>query len=91
MEMILNWVVDNWDEFSLWVTNQPTFVEVGFGVGLFYVVLLILKAAFKVMTFLLSGLFSVPGRFRKQKDLRAKLQTKKPVSTSEEAPPFVFR
>ena len=39
MEMILNWFVSNWDKFSIWVTNQPTFVEVAFGVGLFYVVL----------------------------------------------------
>ena len=91
MEVTLIWLIGIWDKFCIWVTNQPTFIEVGFGVGLFYVVLLILKAAFKVMTFLLSGIFSVPGRFRKQKDMRTKLQTKKPVSTSEEAPPFVFR
>ncbi len=91
METILNWLINNWDKFSLWVTNQPTFVEVAFGVGLFYLVLLIVKAAFKVIVFLLSGLFSVPGRFRKQKDMRAKIHSKKPVSTGEEAPPFVFR
>jgi hypothetical protein len=39
MEMIPNWLVSNWDKFSIWVTNQPTFVEVAFGVGLFYLVL----------------------------------------------------
>jgi hypothetical protein len=91
METLLNWLVNNWDKFSLWVTNQPTFVEVAFGVGLFYVVLLVVKAALKVIVFLLSGLFSVPGRFRKQKDMRTKLRSKKPVNTGEEAPPFVFR
>jgi hypothetical protein len=91
MEAILNILINNWDSFSLWVTNQPTFVEVAFGVGLFYVVLLIVKAAFKVIVFLFSGLFSVPGRFKKQKDLRTKIHNKKPVNTGEEAPPFVFR
>ncbi len=91
METILNWLVNNWDKFSLWVTNQPTFVEVAFGVGLFYVVLLVVKAALKAIVFLLSGLFSVPGRFRKQKDMRTKLSSKKPVNAGEEAPPFVFR
>jgi hypothetical protein len=91
MEAILNILINNWESFSLWVTNQPTFVEVAFGVGLFYVVLLLVKAAFKVIVFLFSGLFSVPGRFKKQKDLRTKIQNKKPVSTGEEAPPFVFR
>ena len=91
MEAILNILINNWDSFSLWVTNQPTFVEVAFGVGLFYVVLLIVKASFKVIVFLFSGLFSVPGRFKKQKDLRTKIHNKKPVNTGEEAPPFVFR
>ena len=91
MEAILNILINNWDSFSLWVTNQPTFVEVAFGVGLFYVVLLIVKAAFKVIVFLFSGLFSVPGHFKKQKDLRTKIHNKKPVNTGEEAPPFVFR
>lgn len=91
MEMIINWLINNWDSFSLWVTNQPNFVEVAFGVGLFYGVLLLAKAAFKVIVFLLSGLFSFPGRFKKQKDLRTKIRSKKPVGTGEEAPPFVFR
>ena len=91
MQTILNWLVHNWDKFSLWVTNQPTFVEVAFGVGLFYVVLLILKTGFNVIVFLFSGLFSIPGRFKKQKDMRTKLRNKKPVSAGEEAPPFVFR
>ena len=91
MEAILNRLINIWDSFSLWVTNQPTFVEVAFGVGLFYVALLLAKAGFKVIVFLFSGLFRIPGRFKKQKDLRTKIRSKKPVSTGEEAPPFVFR
>ncbi len=91
MEVILNRIVNNWDIFSIWVTNQPTFVEVAFGVGLFYVVLQVVKAFFKVIMFLLSGLFSVPRRFKKQKDMRVKPRSKKPAATDEEVPPFVFR
>ena len=91
MEAILNWLVNNWDIFSIWVTNQPTFVEVAFGVGLFYVVLQIIRTLYQIVTFLLSGLFSVPRRFKKQKDMRAKPHQKKSAVTDEEVPPFVFR
>jgi len=91
MEEILNRLVNNWDIFSIWVTNQPTFVEVAFGAGLFYVVLQIIRALYKVIMFLLSGLFSVPRRFKKQKDMRVKSPSKKSAATDEEAPPFVFR
>ena len=91
METIFNQLANNWDIFSIWVTNQPTFVEVAFGVGLFYVLLQIVKALYKVILFLLSGLLSIPRRFKKQKDMRIKLRSKKPVATDEEAPPFVFR
>ena len=72
MEAILNQLVNNWDLFSIWVTNQPTFVEVAFGVGLFYVALQIVRTIYQVIRFLLSGLFSVPRRFQKQKDMRVK-------------------
>jgi hypothetical protein len=91
MEEILNRLVNNWDIFSIWVTNQPTFMEVAFGTGLFYVVLLIIKALYKVIMFLLSGLFSVPRRFKKQKDMRVKSHSKKSAATDEETLPFVFR
>ncbi len=91
MEAILNRLINNWDVFSIWVTNQPTFVEVAFGVGLFYVVLQIVKAVYQVIMFILSGLFSVPRRFKKQKDMRAKPRSKKPAASDEETPPFVFR
>jgi hypothetical protein len=91
MEEILNRLVNNWDIFSIWVTNQPTFVEVAFGVGLFYAVLQIVRVLSNVIMFLFSGLFSVPRRLRKQKDMRAKPRNKKSAATDEEAPPFVFR
>jgi len=91
METVLNRLINNWDIFSIWVTNQPTFVEVAFGVGLFYVVLRIVWAFYKVIVFLLSGLFSIPRRFKRQKDMRAKPRRKKSATTDEEAPPFVFR
>jgi hypothetical protein len=91
MEAVLNRLVNNWDIFSIWVTNQPTFVEVAFGIGLFYVVLQIVRAFFKVIMFFLSGLFSIPRCFKKQKDMRVKPRRKKSATTDEEAPPFVFR
>jgi hypothetical protein len=91
MEAILNRLVINWDIFSIWVANQPTFVEVAFGVGLFYLVLQIVKALCKIMLFFLTTLFSVPRRFKKQKDMRANPRSKKSAATEEEAPPFVFR
>ena len=91
MEAILNRLVNYWDIFCIWVTNQPTFVEVAFGVGLFYMVLQIIRALCKVIMFLISGLFSVPRRFKKQKDMRVNPPGKKSAATDEEAPPFVFR
>ena len=91
MEMILNWLVSNWDKFSIWVTNQPMFVEVAFGIGLFYVVLQIVKALYKLLIFLFSGLFVRPKRFQKKKNLRTKPSGDKPVTLDDDAPPFVFR
>ncbi len=91
MEAMLNWLVNNWDKFCIWVTNQPTFVEVAFGVGLFYVVLQVVKAIYKLLVFLLSGLFTVPGRFKKQKVVRAKPRRRKSAASDDETPPFVFR
>jgi hypothetical protein len=66
-------------------------VEVAFGVGLFYAVLQVVRVLSNLIMFLFSGLFSVPRRFKKQKDMRAKPRNKKSAATDEEAPPFVFR
>jgi hypothetical protein len=91
MEAILNRLLNNWDVLSLWITNQPNFVEVAFGVGLFYVVLQIIRMVYHLIAYLLSGLFSVPHRFKKQKDMRVKPRLKKSAVTDEDPPPFVFR
>ena len=91
MEIILNWLVSNWDKFSIWVTNQPTFVEVAFGVGLFYGTLQILKGFFKLLAYLFSGLFSRPRRLRKIAQKKLKNSGSKPVTMDDDAPPFVFR
>jgi len=91
MEMILNWLVSNWDNFSIWVTNQPTFVEVAFGVGLFYAALQITKGLFKLLVFLFSGIFAGPRRPRKKKNKKAKNSGARSVTLDDDAPPFVFR
>jgi hypothetical protein len=91
MEMIPHWLVSSWDQFSIWVTNQPEFVEVAFGVGLFYVVLQIVRMSYKFLEFLFSGLFSGPRRVKKRKKKPAQTSGKKPVTMDDEAPPFVFR
>ncbi len=91
MEVILDRLLNSWDTFSIWVANQPNFVEVAFGVGLFYLILQIIRGISGVIKYFLSGLFSVPRRFRKQKDIRVKTRSKKSATTDEEAPPFVFR
>ena len=92
MEVMLNWLVNNWDNFCLWVNNQPTFVEVAFGVGLFYLALQIAKAMYRLTIFLFSGLFSTAGRFKKQRDMRTTTpRRKRPVTIDDDSPPFVFR
>jgi hypothetical protein len=91
MEMIPNWLVSNWDKFSIWVTNQPTFVEVAFGVGLFYAVLQIVRISYKMLWFLFSGLFTGPRRFKKRKKKPTQSRGSKPVTIDDDAPPFVFR
>jgi hypothetical protein len=91
MDTILSRLINYWDILSIWITNQPTFVEVAFGVGLFYLVLQILKVSSKGVLYILSGVFRIPRRFRKQKDMRGNLRSKKSGSADDEAPPFVFR
>ena len=91
MEMIPTWLVNNWDAFSIWVTNQPTFVEVAIGVGLFYAVLQIVKLLYKSLAFLFSGLFTGPRRFKRKKATPARTGATKPAPMDDDAPPFVFR
>ena len=91
MEAMQNWLVNSWNEFCLWVNNQPTFVEIAFGIGLFYLALQITKQAWKLLAFIVSGLLSTPARFKKQKDMRPAPRRKRPVTMDDDAPPFVFR
>jgi hypothetical protein len=90
MVSTINWLAEIWEKVSLWVSNQPVFVEVAIGIGLFYVVLLISRSVFKFIVFLLSGLFSGRPRFRIKRVVRAQGQSK-PAKSDEEAPPFIFR
>ena len=89
--MIPTWLVNYWDAFSIWVTNQPTFVEVAIGVGLFYAVLHIVKLLYKSLAFLFSGLFAGPWRFKRKKKAQVRTTAAKPASPDDDAPPFVFR
>ncbi|MEE4266013.1 MAG: hypothetical protein V2I56_25220 [Desulfobacteraceae bacterium] len=91
MEMIPNWLVSNWDKFSIWVTNQPMFVEVAFGVGLFYVVLQIVRIFYMLLAFLFTGLFTGPRRLKKKKKKPTQTSGTKPITMDDDAPPFVFR
>jgi hypothetical protein len=93
LKAILNWLVYNWDQFCLWIGNQPTFIEVAFGVGLFYLALQVGKATYRLLQFLFSSLFSTVGRFGKQRNFIARVKSpkKKPVALDDDVPPFVFR
>ena len=91
MEAMLSWFVNNWEKFNIWVTNQPTFVEVALGIGLFYVALQIVKTLYKLIVILFSLLFTSPVRFKKLKDLRPKLRKRKTANPDDDTPPFVFR
>ena len=86
------WVVNISDKFSLWVTGQPAFVEVAFGVGLFYVALQLAKTVFKLIAFLFSSLSAaVPARLKKQKLQRPRPRSPQKPPPDDESPPFVFR
>ena len=92
MGAMLNWFVIIWDKFSLWVTGQPTFVQVAFGIGLFYAALQIAKAVFKLTVFLFSSLSAAtPARFKKQKALAPRPRRPQKKPPDDESPPFVFR
>jgi hypothetical protein len=88
---MLSWLVNNWDKFSIWVTNQPTFVEVACGIGLFYVALQIVKLFLKLFVLLFSPLLETPLRFKKQKNMRPARRKQKNSPSDDDTPPFVFR
>ena len=90
MDIALKWIADIWDKFSIWTATQPTFVEVAIGVGLFYVVFLIIRAVFKIIIYLLTSLFSARPRFKRKVALSAQGKSKTATS-DDDAPPFIFR
>ena len=91
MDLAINWLAEVWSTFSLWTSTQPTFVQVAFGIGLFYVVLHILRLLYRLVYFILSGLFIDSGRPKVKKDFKPPNRAKKHVTMDDDTPPFVFR
>ena len=91
MDLTLNWLVEAWKAFSIWTSSQPTFVQVAFGMGLFYLVLRLWRLFFRVSVYILAGLFAGRGRHPRKKDLKPPNRSKKHVTLDDDAPPFVFR
>lgn len=88
---MFSWIANSWENFSLWITNQPTFVEVACGIGLFYVALQLLKLLFKLFAFLFAPLMETSVRFTKRKDRRTGPHKQKKPPPDDDSPPFVFR
>ena len=91
MDLTLNWLAEVWNAFSLWTSTQPTFVQVAFGMGLFYVVLNLLRLLYRVVHFTITGLFAGTGRTGIKKDMKPPNRAKRHVTLDDESPPFVFR
>lgn len=91
MDLTLNWLAEVWNAFSLWTSTQPTFVQVAFGMGLFYVVLNFLRLVYRAVHFILTGLFAGSGRPRIKKDMKPPNRAKRQVTLDDDSPPFVFR
>ena len=90
MDILLKWIAEIWDAFSIWTATQPTFVEVAIGVGLFYVVYLTMRGVIKMMIYLLTSLFSFRPRFKRKAAVRPQ-GASKPAAGDDDAPPFIFR
>ena len=91
MDLTLNWLVDAWKTFSHWTSTQPVFIQVAFGMGLFYLVLQLVRVSFRITMYTLSGLFAGRGQPRPKKDAKPPNRKKKHVTMDDDAPPFVFR
>lgn len=91
MDPTLNWLVEVWGKFSLWTSTQPTFIQVAFGMGLFYVVLQLLRLLYHLVFYMISGLFAGRGRPRVKKGVKPTGRGKKHATIDDDAPPFVFR
>jgi len=86
----INWLLAVWEKFSLWASTQPTFAEVAIGVGLFYLVAMILRAFYKFFAFIVAGFFTGRPRFRRKKSV-IPAQKSKSLKPDDDAPPFIFR
>ena len=91
MDLTINWLTELWNTFSLWTSTQPTFVQVALGMGLFYVVLLLLRLSYRFIYISVSGLFTGRGRPKVKKDFKPPNRTQKDVIMDDDAPPFLFR
>lgn len=88
---MLNWLVDAWKTFSHWTSAQPTFIQVAFGMGLFYLALQLVRLFFRITVYTISGLFAGRGQPRPKKSAKPPNRKKKHVTMDDDAPPFVFR
>ena len=91
MDPLLNWLVETWKVFIAWASTQPTFIQVAFGMGLFYLVLQLWRLVYRIGVYIITGLFAGRGRPRPKKDLKPPNRAKKHVTMDDDAPPFVFR
>ena len=91
MDPSLNWLVETWKAFSVWASTQPIFLQVAFGMGLFYLLLQLWRLVYRISVYILTGLFAGRGRPRTKKDLKPPNHAKKQVTMDDDAPPFVFR
>ena len=91
MDLTLNWLSEIWKTFGLWTSTQPTFVQVGLGMGLFYLALQALRLLYRFVYFTLSGLVAGRGRVKVKKAYNPPNRAKKHVTIDDDAPPFVFR
>jgi hypothetical protein len=91
MDLTLNWVAEVWNAFSLWTSTQPTFVQVAFGMGLFYLVLNFLRLLYRFVHYTLTGIFAGAGRSKTKKNMKPSSRPKKHVTMDDDSPPFVFR
>lgn len=91
MDPTLLRLVEVWKAFSVWTSTQPTFLQVAFGMGLFYLVLQLWRLVYRISIYIFTGLFAGRGRPRPKKDLKPPNRAKKQVAMDDDAPPFVFR
>ena len=91
MDLTFTWLVEAWQIFSHWTSTQATFIQVAFGMGLFYLGLQLMRLFFRIFAYIFSGLFAGRGQPRLKKDAKPPNRKKKHVTMDDDAPPFVFR